>query len=210
MSSAKKAKMLKTRFVGQAWKKAVPLSEPAPQAPGIASSVKDREHIREQFGVGVGAPQGPDGFQEKLPPKSWLLVLIPRNRLNEFCLGNRLKGDPKTHPQPNRLLTSAFTSPQGIPSFGLASNSAQRRSSSAACSGVRFSSARSSTSPNSFHICSTSSRFSAAGKPRKCCMISDPLMFLFYPGLAAGAPSYLRSGHSHGLTLLALDLSASS
>jgi hypothetical protein len=42
-----------------------------------------------------------------------------------------------THFQPKRLLSSALTCSQGIPSCGLASKSARRRSSSAACSGVR-------------------------------------------------------------------------
>ena len=41
------------------------------------------------------------------------------------------------HFQPKRSLSSALTCSQGIPSCGLASNSARRRSSSAACSLVR-------------------------------------------------------------------------
>jgi hypothetical protein len=46
------------------------------------------------------------------------------------------KSDITAHFRPKRLLSSALTCSHGIPSCGLASKSARRRASSAACSGV--------------------------------------------------------------------------
>jgi hypothetical protein len=78
-------------------------------------------------------------------PQTRTLVFIPSGGLNKFDVRRRFENNRATHFQPNRSLSSALTCSQGIPSCGLASKSARRRSSSAACSGVRSGSYPSST-----------------------------------------------------------------
>src|SRR5256886_5018029 len=58
-------------------------------------------------------------------------------KVNKFSASRRLENERKAHFQPKRLLKSASTCSQGIPSWGFFSKSARRRSSSAACSAVR-------------------------------------------------------------------------
>lgn len=84
-------------------------------------------------------------FQTELSAQTRALLLIPCSRLIQFNACKCLENEPKTHFQPKRCFISALTCSQGIPSSGLASNSAIRRSSSAASSGVRSGSYPSST-----------------------------------------------------------------
>jgi hypothetical protein len=105
-------------------------------------------------------------FQFEFLAKSGTLAFIPSNRLVEFKPCNRFENDRKTHFQPKRLLRSASTCAQGTPSRGFFSNSARRRSSSAACSGVKSgsnpSSMRSSLIFRASSIRSSSGRVFAA------------------------------------------------
>jgi hypothetical protein len=91
----------------------------------------------EPFRIGLRPLQSTIYFQNKLFPQTWALSFIPNSRLIIFNTCGRFENEPETHFQPKRLLSSALTCSQGIPSCGLASKSARRRSSSAACSGVR-------------------------------------------------------------------------
>jgi hypothetical protein len=94
-------------------------------------------NLRETFRIGLRTLQSTLEIQTELLAQTRTLLFIPNDRLIIFGTGNRSENEPETHFQPKRLLTSALTRSQGIPSCGLASNSATRRSSSAASSGVR-------------------------------------------------------------------------
>jgi hypothetical protein len=97
------------------------------------------------FRIGLRAVQRVLDLSGKLTPQTWPLFFIPNNGLNKFETCWRFENAQPVHFQPNRLLRSALTCSQGIPACGLASKSARRRSSSAACSGVRSGSYPSST-----------------------------------------------------------------
>jgi hypothetical protein len=102
-------------------------------------------NLWESFRIVLSTLQSTIYFQKKLPPQTWTLWFIPRSRLVIFSACKRFENEPETHFQPKRLLSSALTCSQGIPSCGLASKSARRRSSSVACSGVKSGSNPSST-----------------------------------------------------------------
>jgi hypothetical protein len=127
--------------------------------------------------IGQRTPKRNFHFQLKLAAKSRASRFIPGNRLLEFQTRLASEDDRKAHCQPKRLLRSASTCSQGIPSRGSLSNSARRRSSSAACSGV---SAFSKSPYFSRTISATSSR-SAKGNFSICSRISVALMAEIYP-----------------------------
>jgi hypothetical protein len=89
------------------------------------------------FGLGLCPLQGPFKIRDKLVTKSRSLPFVPSSSLCKLQSRFALKNDPETHFRPKRSLSSAFTCSQGMPSCGLASKSARRRSSSAICSGLK-------------------------------------------------------------------------
>ena len=93
-------------------------------------------------------------------------------------LSNRFENNLATHFQPNRCFISALTFSQGIPSCGLASNSATRRSSSAACSGERSGSC--SSSPMISQKSCASLILSSCGRAFAASSISVALMSVIY------------------------------
>jgi hypothetical protein len=103
-------------------------------------------------------------------------MLVPGNCLGEFHPGGRLKKDGPAHHQPKRCRISAWTCSKGMPEWGSFSNSASRRSSSAACSGVNSA----STPPSPAQTFSAMSYCSSGGNRRICSKISDALMTLIY------------------------------
>jgi hypothetical protein len=84
-------------------------------------------------------------LQFEFAPESGTLSFILSNGFFKLQTGSRLENDRQAHFQPKRLLRPASTCSQGIPSWGFFSKSARRRSSSAACSGVKSGSYPSST-----------------------------------------------------------------
>jgi len=128
----------------------------------------------ETFRIGLRTLQRALDLQDELPPQSWALFFIPNCSLNEFEARRPFENVPAAHFQPKRWLSSALTCSQGIPSCGLASKSARRRSSSAACSGVR-----SGSYPSSVIIsqksCASLIR-SSCGRAFAASRISDALM----------------------------------
>jgi hypothetical protein len=124
-------------------------------------------------------------LEGKLSSQPGPLFFIPSDRFLKFTPRRRFENEVEAHFHPNRFFKSACTCSQGIPSRGFLSNSARRRSSSAACSLVKSGSIQPSSSPNSVQICSTTARFSSAFKPRICSMIliSVALTRLNYSGL---------------------------
>jgi hypothetical protein len=70
-------------------------------------------------------------LQFEFAPESGTLSFIPSNGFFKLQTGSGFENDRKTHFQPKRLLRSASTCSQGIPSWGFFSKSAKRRSSSA-------------------------------------------------------------------------------
>jgi len=120
----------------------------------------------EKFRIGQRTLKRRFYLQFEFFSKSSALAFIPSNRLVEFQTRSRFENDRKAHFQPKRWLRSASTCSQGIPSRGFFSNSARRRSSSAACSGVKSgsnpSSMRSSLIFRASSIRSSSGRVFAA------------------------------------------------
>jgi hypothetical protein len=102
-------------------------------------------NFRESVGIGLRALQSSLEIHHKLSPKTWALFFVPCRSLGELqaCFGS--KNNPEAHFRPKRSLSSALTCSQGMPSCGLASKSARRRSSSAFCWGVKSGSYPSST-----------------------------------------------------------------
>ena len=76
-------------------------------------------------------------FQFELAPQPRTFSFIPSNGFFKLQTGSGFENNQQPHFQPKRLLRPASTCSQGIPSWGFFSKSARRRSSSAACSGVR-------------------------------------------------------------------------
>jgi hypothetical protein len=105
---------------------------------------------------------------------SRLALVVKRNRLGEFPFGLLLDDHPKTHRAArNRFSMSATTSSSGRQRSGCASARSARRSSSAVCSGVSWSSNRS-------RRCSKTSRCSSNGSRFTCSMTCAALMALIY------------------------------
>lgn len=96
-------------------------------------------------------------FISKLISQAWRFIFIPRDGLNELGSRLRLEKGMDTHYQPKRLRISASTCSSGIPRRGFFSNSASRRSNSAACSGVRSKSTP-SLAKSSLSFCASSIR----------------------------------------------------
>lgn len=101
-------------------------------------------------------------LQFEFPTESGAFVFIPCNRFIKFQTRRRFENDRKAHCQPKRLLRSASTCSHGTPARGFFSKSARRRSSSAACSGVK-SGSYPSTRRSSLSFCANSIR-SASGR----------------------------------------------
>jgi hypothetical protein len=149
----------------------------------------------EHSGVCLRTIQCPPDLLRKFPTQPGPDGFIPDDRLLKFMSGGRLEQKGPAHFQPYFSRSSALIVSQGIPWWGFCSNSASRRSNSAACSGERSGSAQSSSAPNSVQICSTTWRFSSAGSRRICSMISIALMTAIYlppPGRQAAFDSSLH------------------
>jgi hypothetical protein len=101
-------------------------------------------------------------FQFKFSSKSGVLCFVPGDRLFKLQTCRGFEDDGEVHYQPKRLLRSASTCSQGIPSRGFFSNSARRRSNSATCSGVK-SGSNPSPMRSSLSFCASSIR-SAKGR----------------------------------------------
>jgi hypothetical protein len=99
----------------------------------------------ETFRISLRALQSTIYFKTELFAQTGALLFVPSSRLGQFIPCSGLENELKAHFQPKRCFISALTCSQGIPSSGLASNSAIRRSSSAASSGVKSGSYPSST-----------------------------------------------------------------
>ena len=139
---------------------------------------------------GQRKPIGPSGqglqkFPERvIKPEAnpGRVFLMPVNRFIPVPLRFGLGDDLKRHfLAAKRFLISAETSSIRAPRPGFFKASSARRSSSAACSGVRSGSTHPSSAPNSSQTCSTKARFSSAGNVRICSMSSILLMPLTYP-----------------------------
>jgi len=119
-------------------------------------------HPLEDFRLRLCAIHRRKDFFRKLLCQIRRFSGIPSNSLKEFGLGFWLKKGIEIDHQPKRCLISASTCFKGIPRRGFFSNSARRRSSSAACSEVRSgsipSSLRSSLSRRANSIRSASGR----------------------------------------------------
>ena len=123
-------------------------------------------HPTEDFRLRLCVVHGLKNCLGKLLSQAGRFIFIPSNGLEEFGLGFRLEKRIQIHHQPKRSRISALTCSKGIPRRGFFSNSARRRSSSAACSGVKSgsypSSMRSSLSRCASSIRSASGRVFAA------------------------------------------------
>ncbi len=138
----------------------------------------------EAFRIGFRTLQSVICFQKEFLSQTWAPLFIPNGCLVIFNPCSRFENEPETHFQPNRLLSSALTCSQGIPSCGLASKSARRRSSSAACSGVRSESYPSSATISQKSCASLI--LSSFGSAFAALRISAALMLQNYSGLAGG------------------------
>jgi len=105
--------------------------------PAQANSLCAATHFLKKLRIGQRTLKRRFYLQFEFFTESGAFAFMPNNRLVEFKPCNRFEDDRKAHCQPNRLLRSASTCSQGIPSRGFFSNSARRQSSSEACSGVR-------------------------------------------------------------------------
>jgi len=135
-------------------------------------------HLLKKFRIGLCSLQRSLHLQGKLASESGLFTFIPCNRLNQFSARCWFEKERKAHFQPKRLLRSASTCSQGIPSRGLFSKSARRRSSSADCSGVK-----SGSNPSSATISQKSCAsliLSACGSAFAALRISLALMPIIY------------------------------
>jgi len=121
-------------------------------------------------------------LQDELSPQTGALFFMPRNGLNKLGARRWFESDRTAHFHPKRLLRSALTCSQGIPSRGLVSKSAKRRSSSAACSGVRSGSYSSSVVIPKMSCASLI--LSSCGRAFAASRISVALMLQKYPRFA--------------------------
>ncbi len=123
------------------------------------------DHL-EDFRLRSSSLYGRQNFLSKLFSKLRRFGRIPRNCLQKFGSGFRFEIGIGIDHQPKRCLISASTCCNGIPRRGFFSNSARRRSSSAACSAVKSGSIpslmRSSLSRRASSIRSVSGRAFAA------------------------------------------------
>src|SRR5690348_1174147 len=117
-------------------------------------------------------------FQFEFASEFRTLVFIPRDCFVKFQTRSRFENDRKAHCQPKRLLRSASTCSQGMPARGFFSNSARRRSNSAACSGDK-SGSNPSSKRASLSFCASSIR-SASGRAFAALNNSVALMVLIY------------------------------
>jgi len=144
----------------------------------------DDSHLAANFSVSVWmggrVHQASDDLNRELLPKFRPLAFVPGNRFDKLRLGCSLENEIQGRFQPNFFSIFRATSGHGTPLPGFASNSASRRSSSAACSGDNSASCSVSL-PNSRQICATRSRCSISGKRRISSRISALLMRIIYP-----------------------------
>ena len=136
-------------------------------------------HRTEYFRIKLRFFQRLNDFTGKLPAQPRPLSFIPQNSLVKFVPSLRLKNLLEFHDQPYRCRSSVFISANEMPSCGFFSNSASRRSSSAACSGDNKGS--SPWSAISSHKSCASRMRSSSGNALAACRISIVLMDLIYP-----------------------------
>ena len=146
--------------------------------PAQPNLLRPATHLLKKFRVGLCSLQRNLHLQGKLASETRLFTFIPCNRLNQFSASRRFENERKSHFQPKRLLRSASTCSQGIPSCGFFSKSARRRSSSAACSGVKSGSYPSSTTMSQKSCASLI--LSACGSAFAALRISLALMPIIY------------------------------
>jgi len=144
-----------------------------------ANFARSATHFAEKLWLKLRAVHCLQNFLCKFLSQARSFIFIPNNGLKEFGLRFRLKERVELHHQPKRCRISALTCSNGMPRRGFFSNSARRRSNSAACSGVKSGSYPSSRR-SSFSFCASSIR-SASGRVFASLNNSAALMELNLP-----------------------------